>query len=90
MAVLKSAEKRHRQSVKRRMRNRMTKSQIRNTIKLFLTTVSNGDKAEAEKAFKSLQKQLDTAKRRGIMHENTVARKKSRMAKQLNGMAVRS
>lgn len=86
MAVLKGAEKRHRQSVGRRMRNRTTKNQIRSSVRKFLGLVQDGDKAEAEKSFGSVQKQLDTAKRRGIMHKNTVARTKSRLVKKLNNM----
>ena len=87
MAVSKSAEKRHRQSVERRMRNRIAKSQIRNTIKKYLALVQDGDKAAAEKSFAAVKKLLDTAQSRGILHKNTVARKKSRLAGYINNMS---
>lgn len=86
MAVSKSAAKRHRQSLRRRMRNRSAKSQIRNTIKSFLGFVEGGDRAMAETTFNDVKKLLDNAQGRGILHRNTVARRKSRLARQLNNM----
>ncbi len=86
MANSKTAEKRHRQSVGRRMRNRTAKSEIRSAIKKFLVSVNDGSKDGADKQFNAIKKLMDTAVSRGIMHKNTVARKKSRLAKHLNSM----
>jgi small subunit ribosomal protein S20 len=86
LANSKTAEKRHRQSVGRRLRNRTAKSEVRTAIKRFLVSVNDGNKDEADKQFNGIKKLLDTAVSRGIMHKNTVARKKSRLAKHLNSM----
>jgi small subunit ribosomal protein S20 len=87
LAVTKSADKRNRQSKVRRIRNRVAKSEIRSAIKKLMSEVEakNGDAANKE--FISVQKLLDTAKSRGILHRNVVARKKSRLAKQIKSLA---
>ena len=84
MAEKGSAAKRHRQSLRRRMRNRMAVSEVRTSVKSFITAVDSKNKEEAEKAFRLVVKKIDTAAGKGILHRNTVARKKSRLAKMLN------
>ena len=79
-----SAAKRHRQSLRRRLRNRMTVSEVRTSIKNFTTAISSNNKEEAEKAFRLVVKRIDSAAGKGVYHKNTVARKKSRLAKMLN------
>ena len=83
MANKKSAEKRYRQSIVRRMRNRQAKSEIRNAVKKFTSGVEKKDKEAADLALQQVQKLLDTAAGKGIIHRNTVARKKSRLSKKL-------
>ena len=84
MAEKGSAAKRHRQSLRRRMRNRMAVSEVRTSVKSFMSAVDAKNKEEAEKAFRLVVKKIDTAAGKGILHRNTVARKKSRLAKMLN------
>jgi small subunit ribosomal protein S20 len=79
-----STAKRHRQSLRRRMRNRMAVSEVRTSVKNFITAVDAKNKEEAKKAFRLVVKKIDTACGKGIFHRNTVARKKSRLAKMLN------
>ncbi len=88
MAEKGSAAKRHRQSLKRRLTNRTAKSEVRTTIKSFTAAVSSEDKDEAAKAYKLVVKKMDTAAGKGIYHKNTVARKKSRLAKMLNRLSA--
>ncbi len=87
MANSKQAEKRIRQNEKRRMRNKMAKSKIRTATKKFEVAVHKKNKEEASIAFSEMVKLMDTAAGKGIYHKNTVARKKSRMAKLLNSIA---
>lgn len=87
MANKKSAEKRNRQSVARRMRNRQVKSEIRTAVKKFLKVVGSKDKAEAEVAYKEVQALLDGAGSKGILHKNSISRKKSRLVMKLNALA---
>ncbi len=87
MANSKQAEKRIRQNEKRRMRNKMAKSKIRTVTKKFEVAVHKKNKEAATEAFSEMVKLMDTAAGKGIYHKNTVARKKSRMAKLLNSLA---
>ena len=85
LAVKKtSAEKRHEQSEVRRMRNRAVKSSCRTSAKKFVLAVHKKDQEEAKKALIALQSEYDVAMRKGVMHRNAVARKKSRMYKLYN------
>ena len=83
----KSAEKRERQEERRRLRNRMAKSTMRTAIKKFDAAVAAGDKDAAVKALAESSKLLDTVAGKGIIHRNTAARKKSRLAHAYHKMA---
>lgn len=77
----RSAEKRERQNVKRRMHNRMIKSSVRTQIKKFDAAVVAGDKEAAKDAMALSFKLLDIAASKGVLHRNTASRKKSRIYK---------
>ena len=83
----KSAEKRERQEAVRRLRNRSAKSAVRTAVKKFDAAVAAGNKDEAEKAFAESCKLLDSAASKGLIHKNTAARKKSRLAHAFNKLA---
>ncbi|MEM5948809.1 30S ribosomal protein S20 [Spirochaetia bacterium 38H-sp] len=84
----KNAQKRERQNKKRQLRNKAAKSRVRTEIKKFLLAVKSNNKEEAESQLKLVVKQLDTVSRKGILHKNTAARKKSRLYKKLNALAA--
>lgn len=89
MAVKKSsAEKRHRQSEERRLRNKAVKSSVRSSVKKYVLAVQKKDQAETESSFKDMIKKLDTAAGKGILSKNAVSRKKSRMQRLFNSVAV--
>ncbi|MBR1938051.1 MAG: 30S ribosomal protein S20 [Spirochaetales bacterium] len=75
----KSAEKRERQNIKRRMHNRMIKSAVRTAIKKFDAAVVANKKEDAQAAMALSFKLLDSAASKGVLHKNTASRKKSRM-----------
>ncbi len=80
--INRSAMKRVRQAEKRRLRNKAMKTRIKNTIKKLL-------KAEGEERIRLLREAyslLDKAARKGIIHENTAARKKQKLAKIVLGV----
>ena len=84
-----SAEKRHRQSEERRMRNKAVKSSVRTSVKKVVALVQKKDHTEAdtadtEAALKDMIKKIDTAARKGIIKKNAAARKKSRMQRFYN------
>jgi len=79
-----SAEKRHRQSEERRLRNKSAKSAVRTSVKKFVTLAQKKDSAGAEVALKEMIKKIDTAAGKGIISKNAAARKKSRMQRFYN------
>ena len=81
-----SAEKRHRQSEERRMRNKAAKSAVRTSVKKFVALAHKKDMSASELALKDMIKKLDTAARKGIIKKNTAARKKSRMQRYYNSL----
>lgn len=81
-----SAEKRLRQSLKARLRNRSAKTRIKTAVKAFEGAVKTGDSTASVESFKSVVKLMDTAAGKKIFHKNTVARKKSRLSKLLKSL----
>ncbi len=89
MSVKKtSAEKRHAQSEVRRLRNKAVKSRCHTAVRKFMEAVQSKDKALAEEKYKVMQSEYDNAYRKGVLKRNSVARKKSRMAKLYNKVFV--
>jgi small subunit ribosomal protein S20 len=82
-----SAEKRHRQSEERRLRNKAVKSSVRTSVKKFVALAKKKDAgADAEAALKEMIKKLDTAAGKGIIKKNAASRKKSRMQRLFNAL----
>ena len=79
----KSAQKRHRQSLKRRAINRSRKSTVKTFVKKAMDAVQAGaeNALEMQRRAESL---IDKAAKGSTMHRNTAARKKSRLAKRIN------
>ena len=79
----KSAQKRHRQSLKRRMTNRSRKSTIKTFAKKAVVAAQTG--AEDLNTLQARAESLiDKAAKGSTLHKNTAARKKSRLAKAIN------
>ncbi|MFW5683565.1 MAG: 30S ribosomal protein S20 [Spirochaetota bacterium] len=86
MAGQGSAAKRHRQSERRRVRNRAIRSRVRSSIRSFLAAVEAKKQDSASEQLKKVTQLLDSASGKGVYHENTVARTKSRLTRKLNAM----
>ena len=78
-----SAEKRHRKSEERRLRNKSAKSAVRSSVKKFISLAQKKD-PETETALKEMIKKIDTVAGKGIISKNAAARKKSRMQRYYN------
>lgn len=81
-----SAKKRMRQEQKRRAHNRSIKSRVKTQItkaRLAITT-SNASNEDAAEAVRLAVSELDRAAKKGVLHKNNAARRKSRLMKQLN------
>ncbi len=83
MAHSLSAKKRIRQNIKRRSLNRGRKARIRDLEKAFDQALIKPDLDQAQLQFRKLSGYLDRIALTSTLHKNTVARKKSRAAKQL-------
>lgn len=81
-----SAEKRHRQSEERRIRNKAVKSSVRTSAKKFVALAQKKDVKEAEAALQDMIKKIDTAAGKGIIKKNAASRKKSRMQRLYNSI----
>ena len=84
MANIKSQIKRNRQSELARQRNKAGRSTLKTRIKSFMQAVESGDKDAATAAYREAARSLDKAAAKRIIHKNTAANKKSRLAKHLN------
>ncbi|UCF00211.1 MAG: 30S ribosomal protein S20 [Planctomycetota bacterium] len=84
MAHSLSAKKRIRQNAKRKTINRGRKSQIKTQIKYFKAALDSGDVEAASEQYRLVAKKLDKTTATSTMHKKTAARKKSRLARELN------
>jgi small subunit ribosomal protein S20 len=78
-----AAEKRMRQERKRRLHNRMVKSIVKTQITKARQAIDVGEE-NAEEAVRAAVSELDRAAKKGVIHRNNAARRKSRLMKQLN------
>lgn len=80
----KSAEKRMRQSERRRQINRSNRTRVRSAIKGLRSTVAGGDTAKMSELVPQTISTIDKAVQKGILHKNTAARYKSRLTNLVN------
>jgi len=81
MANTKSAEKKARQALKHRDRNRGHVTKMRTAVKRLRAAVSSGDKGKAEGLLKNTLAVVDATAGKGVVHRNAAARTKSRLSK---------
>ena len=84
MANIKSAKKRIRVIDKKTARNNRIRNHVKQAEKAFLNAVEAGNVAEAEKAFKVVEKKLMQAAAKGPFHKNTASRLIGRYEIKLN------
>ncbi len=84
---IKSAKKRVKVIETKTAANRMIKSQLKTSIKKAQMSMVEGDPASAAETFRQAQQDIDQAVTRGILHKNTAARRKSRLAARLNALS---
>ena len=83
MANHKSALKAHRQNVKQRERNREARTRLRTKLKSIRSTLASGDAASAKSAMRDTVSLIDKMAGKGLIHDNTAGRYKSRLSKHL-------
>lgn len=87
MPNIKSAKKRVLVNKAKALQNRAVRSALRTDIKKFEAAVAEGNRSEAEGAYKVAVKAVDKAVGHGLLHRNNAARKKSAMTVKLNKLA---
>lgn len=80
MPIIKSAKKRVKVASKAAVRNSKTKRSLKGAIKAFHAAITGGKK-EAKELQSKAQSTIDKAAKKGVMHKNKAARKKSQLAK---------
>lgn len=83
-----SAAKRMRQEQKRRLHNRMVKSVVKTNVTKARQAIASG--VDAEAAVRAAASELDRAAKKGVIHRNNAARRKSRLMKQLNAALAKN
>ena len=85
MANIPSQIKRNQRALRERFENRHYTSQIRTYFRRLQAAVAEGDDERADTEHRQLIKLIDKAVKRGALHRNNGARKKSRAARVRRG-----
>jgi small subunit ribosomal protein S20 len=88
MANIKSQKKRILRAERERLENRRYTSKIKTYFHRLEQAVAGGDDTAADVEHKTLVQTIDKAVKRGALHRNTGARKKSRAARLRRGDAT--
>lgn len=80
----KSAEKRVRQTEKRRIVNRNNRGRLRTGIKKLRGALASGDSGQAQELLPQTISLIDKAVQKGVLHRNAAARFKSRLTQRVN------
>ena len=86
MATHKSAEKRSRQNVVKRLRNASVKSSVKTRMKSVLNAVEEKDTTASESALAVAIPAISKAASKGVLHKKTASRRISRLTKKVNSL----
>ena len=81
-----SALKRARQTERRTARNRGNTSRLRSALRDMREALTKGEKTAAREIYRNTAYALDKAIQKGVLHENTAARYKSRLNARVNAL----
>jgi small subunit ribosomal protein S20 len=80
VASHESALKAHRQNVKRREHNRQLRTRLRSALRDIRAAIDTNDPAQVKDALRQTISLVDKLAGKGLIHRNTAARYKSRLA----------
>ena len=86
----KSVLKRAAQSIQRAEVNRANRTRVRTMIKKFRTALTAGDATAAGNLLNPTLSAIDKAITKGVLHENTANRYKSRLHVAYNGLKAKA
>ncbi|MBU1018780.1 MAG: 30S ribosomal protein S20 [Patescibacteria group bacterium] len=81
MPITQAAKKALRQSIVKQKRNYSVRVNYKRAIREVDEAVKAGKIDEAKNALPRAQKEIDMAEKKNILHKNTAARKKARLAR---------
>ena len=84
MANIKSQIKRNKQAEKARLRNNIVKSELKTATRKVKAAVEAQNKEAAVEALRFVNRKLDKAVSKGVLHKKTAANKKSGLATLVN------
>ncbi|GIW41232.1 MAG: 30S ribosomal protein S20 [Candidatus Binatia bacterium] len=84
----RSAEKRHRQSLVRRARNRAVRTRVRHQIRKVREAIARGDAAAAAAELKEATRIITKAASKGVLHRNTASRYVARLSRKVASLAA--
>ncbi len=84
MANTKSAEKRNRQTQKRRARNISVRTTVKDAVKSLRETLTTKDAGKTADALKAATRTINKAASKGVVHKRAASRRISRLAKAAN------
>ena len=87
MPNIKSAKKRVLVNKAKALQNKAARSALKTDIKKFEAAVAEGNRSEADIAYKVAVKAMDQAAAKGLLHKKNAANKKSSMTIKLNKLA---
>jgi len=85
----KSAEKRVRQSERRRLINRSSRTKLRTSIKNLRGALKGSDAKQVGALLPKTVSEIDKAVQKGVLHRNAAARQKSRLTVSANRAAAK-
>jgi small subunit ribosomal protein S20 len=90
MANHVSALKRVRQTKSKTAVNRANKSKIRGSLRLLREALAKGDHAAAMEQLRKTTSALDKSVQKGVLHDNTASRYKSRLNARVKALAAKA
>jgi small subunit ribosomal protein S20 len=88
MANHVSSLKRARQTEKRTIVNRANRTRVRTSLRDLREAIAKGDVKAAQEQFRATVSTLDKGVQKGILHDNTASRYKSRLNARLKVLAT--
>jgi small subunit ribosomal protein S20 len=86
MANIQSKIKRNKQNIRHRERNTAIRSELKTREHEAVAAAEAGDAARAEELLLLAQKRTDMAVTKGVLHQNTASRRKSRLTVQVRSL----
>jgi small subunit ribosomal protein S20 len=88
MANHVSALKRVRQTEARTTANRANKSRVRKSLRALREALAHGDSAAVAAQYRNTVSALDKSVQKGVLHENTASRYKSRLSARVKAVSA--